>query len=96
MQRSALRICLAAAGGGLVRSVGMETSPAYEAGQNLGQSFLTVLVVVALLGGGIFFVIAMVKATTAKSRGWIIGVVVSGLVAWCGLLGAAGLAARSL
>jgi hypothetical protein len=96
MQRSTLRICLAAAGRGLVRSAGMETSPAYEAGQNLGQSFLTVLVVVALLGGGIFFVIAMVKATTAKSRGWIIGVVVSGLVALCGLLGAAGLAARSL
>jgi acyl carrier protein len=48
------------------------------------------------VGGGIFFVVAMIKAATRKTRGWIIGAVVSGVVALCGLLGAASLAASSL
>ena len=54
------------------------------------------LVAFALLGGGLVFVITMIKATTSKTRGWIIGAMVSGVVALLGLLGAVGLLANSL
>lgn len=74
----------------------MEPTSAYETGQAVGRYFAIAVVAVALLGGGLFFVISMVKATTRKTRGWIISVVVSGVVALCGLLGAVGLAASSL
>jgi len=74
----------------------MEPASAYEAGQTVGRSLAIALVAVALLGGGVFFVISIIKASTRKTRGWIISVVVSGLVALCGLLGAVSLAASSL
>lgn len=74
----------------------MEPSSAYEAGQAAGRYIVIALVAVALLGGGLFFVISIIKASTRKTRGWIISVVVSGVVALCGLLGAVGLAASSL
>jgi acyl carrier protein len=70
----------------------MEPTSTYEA----GRSIVIALVFAALIGGGIFFVVAMIKAATRKTRGWIIGAVVSGVVALGGLLGAAGLAASSL
>ncbi len=96
MAESAVRNCLAAAGDGLVRSTRMEPTAAYEAGQSFGRSILIGLIAFALLGGGLVFVITMIKATTSKSRGWITGAVVSGVVALVGLLGAVGLAASSL
>lgn len=74
----------------------MEPTSAYETGQAVGRSLVIALVAVALLGGGLFFVISIIKASTRKTRGWIISVVVSGVVALCGLLGAVGLAASSL
>jgi acyl carrier protein len=74
----------------------MEPSSAYETGQAVGRSILIGLVAFALLGGGLVFVITMIKATTSKTRGWIIGAMVSGVVALRGLLGAVGLAASGL
>ena len=74
----------------------MEPTSAYETGQAVGRSIIIAVVAAALLGGGLFFVISMIKAATRKTRGWIIGAVVSGVVALCGLLGAVGLAASSL
>lgn len=74
----------------------MEPTSAYETGQAVGRSIVIALVAVALLGGGLFFVISIIKASTRKTRGWIISVVVSGVVALCGLLGAVALAASSL
>lgn len=74
----------------------MEPSSAFEAGQSAGRYIVIALVAVALLGGGLFFVISIIKASSRKTRGWIISVVVSGVVALCGLLGAVGLAASSL
>lgn len=74
----------------------MEPSSAYETGQAVGRTLVIAFVAVAFLGGGLFFVISMIKATTRKTRGWIICAVASGVVALGGLLGAAGLAANSL
>lgn len=74
----------------------MEPTSAYETGQAVGRTIGIAFVAVALLGGGLFFVISMIKAATRKTRGWIIGAVVSGVVALGGLLGAVGLAASSL
>ena len=74
----------------------MEPSSAYETGQAVGRALAIAFVAVAFLGGGLFFVISMIKATTRKTRGWIISAVASGVVALCGLLGAVSLAASSL
>ena len=57
----------------------MEPSSAYETGQAVGRSILIGLVAFALLGGGLVFVVTMIKATTSKTRGWIIGAMVSGV-----------------
>ena len=74
----------------------MEPSSAYETGQAVGRTLVIAFVAVAFLGGGLFFVISMIKAATRKTRGWIISAVVSGVVALGGLFGAVGLAASSL
>jgi hypothetical protein len=96
MARPGFLICLAAAGDALVRSTRMEATTAYEAGQSFGWSLGIGLVVLALLGGGLFFIVAMIKAGKRRTRGWIIAAIVSGLVALGGLLGATGMLANSL
>ena len=42
----------------------MEPSSAYEAGQAVGKIAVYVVVGLAALGGGIFFIIALIKAIT--------------------------------
>lgn len=74
---------------------GMESS-AYEAGQAVGGSVVILLLLGAVIGGGIFFIIATIKAFTRKTPGWIIGSILSGIVALGGLLGAAGVAVNSV
>jgi acyl carrier protein len=74
----------------------MEPSSAYEAGHAFGRSLALAGVLLALFGGGIMFIVAMIKASTRRTRGWIIGAVVAGVITLAGLLGAVGLAASSL
>jgi acyl carrier protein len=74
----------------------MEPTSAYEAGQAFGRTLAIVGVLLALFGGGITFLVAMIKASTRRTRGWIIGALVAGLVTLIGLIGAVGLAASSL
>jgi acyl carrier protein len=74
----------------------MEPSSAYEAGQTFGRILVYSVLGVAALGGGIFFLIAVIKAFTKKTRGWIIGSIASGIVALVGVAGLIGAAATSL
>jgi acyl carrier protein len=74
----------------------MEPSSAYEAGQAAGKIAVYVVIGLAALGGGIFFIIALIKAITKKTKGWIIGAVVSALLAMFGVVGLIGMAANSI
>lgn len=53
------------------------------------------LVALTFLGGGAFFIFALVKAINRKSPGWIIATVAAGLVALVGLVGSLGLVAQN-
>lgn len=74
----------------------MEPSSAYEAGQTFGRILVYSALGVATLGGGIFFIIAVIKAFTKKTRGWIISSIASAIVALVGVAGLIGAAATSL
>lgn len=69
-------------------------SSAYQAGEAFGRALGVLLLSGALIGGGIFFVIALVKSFTRQTRGWIIGAVVSGILALVGLVGLVGVMAN--
>jgi len=73
----------------------MESS-AYEAGRAVGESLVVILILGALVGGGIFFLVALIKSITQKTRGWIIAAVVSGIIALVGLFGGLGMAVSKL
>jgi len=55
-----------------------------------------VVVGLAVLGGGIFFIVALIKAITKRTKGWVIGAVISGVLALFGVVGLIGMAANSL
>lgn len=74
----------------------MEPSSAYEAGQAVGKTAVYVVIGLAAAGGAIFFIIALIRAITTKRKGWIIGAVVSALVAMFGVVGLIGVAANSI
>jgi len=74
----------------------MEPSSAYEAGQSIGRTIVYVVIGLSVLGGGIFFIIALIKAITKKTKGWIIGAVVSALLAMFGVVGLIGMAASTI
>ena len=48
------------------------------------------------LGGGIFFIVALIKAITRKTRGWITATVISGVLALFGVVGLIGVAVNSI
>src|SRR5688500_13575711 len=73
----------------------MESS-AYEAGRTVGESLVIFLILGAMVGGGIFFLVALIKAITQKTRGWIIGAIVSGVIALAGVFGGLGMAVNKL
>jgi hypothetical protein len=93
MARPGFLICLAAAGDALVRSTRMEATIAYEAVASSGRTLAIGFVALALLGGGFFFIVAMVKASARRTRGWIIAAIVSGIVSLGGLFVATGMLA---
>jgi len=74
----------------------MEPTSAFEAGEAFGRVFLASLLILAFLGGGIFFIVALVKAFKRKTPGWIVAAVISGIVAMIGLVGSIGLAAQGV
>jgi acyl carrier protein len=51
---------------------------------------------VAVLGIGIFFLIALIRAIIAKTRGWILAAVISGVLGLFGVVGLFGAAATSI
>ena len=62
----------------------------------MGKIAVYVVVGLAALGGGIFFIIALIKAITRKTRGWITAAVISGVLAFFGVVGLIGVAANSI
>jgi hypothetical protein len=80
-------------GAALVRSTRMEATLAYEAAASSGRTLAFGFVALALLGGGFFFIVAMVKASARRTRGWIIAAIVSGIVSLGGLFVATGMLA---
>lgn len=69
----------------------MESS-AYEAGQTVGQSVVILGLFGLLIVAAIFFIIAVIKAFTRKTRGWIIGSIVSAVIAFGALVGTVSMA----
>lgn len=74
----------------------MEPTSAFEAGEAFGRMFFVGILILAFLGGGVFFIVALVKAFKSKTRGWVIAAVISGLVAFLGLVGSIGLAVQGI
>ena len=74
----------------------MEPTLAFEEVASFGRLLAIGFVALALLGGGFFFIVAMVKASARRTRGWIIAAIVSGIVSLCGLLVATGMLANWL
>jgi acyl carrier protein len=74
----------------------MEPSSSYEAGQAVGRFAAYAVVGLLSLGCGIFFIIALIKAITKKTRGWITATVISGVLALFGVVGLIGVAANSM
>lgn len=68
---------------------------ALEAGQALGSPIAWGFVAAALVFGGIFFIVAIVKAFTRQTTGWIAAAVVSGTLALIGLFGAISMSAKA-
>jgi acyl carrier protein len=66
-----------------------------EASEALGSPIAWTLVAAALVFGGIFFIVAIVKAFTRQTTGWILAAVVSGVVALIGLFGAISMSAKA-
>jgi len=69
-------------------------SSAYQAGEAFTRTLVVLLLSGALIGGGIFFIIALVKSFTRQTRGWIIGAAVSGILALVGMFGLVGVMAK--
>lgn len=53
----------------------MENSSAYQMGQLIGG----IMVLAILIGGGVFFIVSLIKAFTTRRAGWIVAACISGL-----------------
>ena len=73
----------------------MVAAAALETSQALGSPIAWGFVAAALIFGGIFFMVAIVKAFTRQTTGWIVAAVVSGIIALIGLFGAISLSAKA-
>ncbi len=74
----------------------MEPSTAYQAGEAFGRYAVMAIIAFAFLGGGGFFIFAVIKAFTRKTGGWIAAAVVSGILALAGFLGVIGLVGNAV
>ncbi|WP_205761020.1 acyl carrier protein [Luteolibacter luteus] len=66
-----------------------------EASEVLGSPIAWGFVAAALVFGGIFFMVSIVKAFTRQTTGWIVTAVVSAIVALIGLFGAISMSAKA-
>ena len=68
----------------------------YDSGEMFGRFVAIGGLMLAALGGGIFFVVSLVMALTRKSRGWAVACGVSGVLAVLGVAGGARMAASQM
>lgn len=73
----------------------MVMAASVEASGTLGSPIAWSFVAAALVFGGIFFMVAIVKAFTRQTTGWIVTAVVSAIVALIGLYGAISMSAKA-
>ena len=74
----------------------MEPSSAYQAGEAIGRIIGFAIVGFLFLGGGVFFIVSLIKAFSRKTTAWIAAAIISGCLTLFGLLGAIGFAAKAI
>src|SRR5687767_13648569 len=69
-----------------------DTSSAYQAGQIVGMLFMGLLSLAVLA----FFIVALVRAFTKKTKGWIFTAVIMGVLGLFIVVGSAGVAVKMI
>jgi len=73
----------------------LSATSAYEAGVAMGKILSVVIAVGLAFGGGVFFIISLIKVIRLKTTGWIICCIISGVLSLFGLLGSLGMATQA-
>jgi acyl carrier protein len=73
----------------------LSSASAYEAGLAVGKILVVVLVTGMTFGGGLLFIVSLIKAIRLKTIGWILCCVISGVFCSFGLFGSLGMATRA-